>query len=145
MPASSRPSSAAAKTRPDLPAPPAPPAARAETGPERWSVAAGDAAQARLRIPADAQRERRFEIAVAMTVRLPADGNPARAWHQLTVHADGRQQWQRRAPTHNPGEFDGLDVRFRQTVPVGRELVITAAVATEGARRRSLDIEAEES
>lgn len=119
--------------------------ATAQTEVERWSVAAGDAVQARLRIPADARRERRFEIAVAMTVHLPADGDPARTWHQLTVHADGRQQWQRRAPTHNPGEFDGLEVRFRHSVPVGRELVITAAVATQGARRRSLEIEAEES
>jgi hypothetical protein len=120
------------------------PATAPAAGTERWAVAAGDAARAQLRIPADARRERRFEIAVAMTVQLPADGDPARAWHQLTVHADGKQQWQRRAPTHNPGEFDGLELRFRHSVPVGRELVITAAVASQGVRRRSLAIEADE-
>jgi hypothetical protein len=47
-------------------------------------------------------------------------------------------------PTHNPGSFDGLDLRFRRTVPVGRELRVTVAVACAGARRRSLEIEAEE-
>jgi hypothetical protein len=117
--------------------------ATAATPPERWAINAGDAAQATLRIPADARRERRFEIACAMTVSAPADVRSA-AWHQMTVHADGQLQWSRRVPTHNPGSFDGLDLRFRRTVPVGRELCVTVAVACAGARRRSLEIEAEE-
>jgi hypothetical protein len=121
---------------PDLAGPAAPP-------PERWAVSAGDAPQATLRIPADARRERHFEIACAMTVSAPAPPAPG-AWHQMTVHADGQQQWSRRVPTHNPGSFDGLDLRFRRSVPVGRELRVTVAVSCSGGRRRSLKIEAEE-
>ncbi len=110
--------------------------------PERWHLDAADAAQATLLIPADAVRERRFEIAIAMTVHAAADH--AAAWHQMSVQADGEQQWRRRVPTHNPGSFDGLDYRFRRTVPVGRALRITVAVACHGGRRRSLVIEADE-
>jgi hypothetical protein len=88
--------------------------------PERWTLDAGDAASATLHIPADARRERRFEIACAATVAVPEDH--ADAWLQMTVQADGQQQWQRRVPAHNPGEFDGLDFRFSRPVPVGRAL-----------------------
>jgi hypothetical protein len=119
----------------------------ASGGAERWHVDGGDAAQAMLRIPADLARERVFEIACAMTVQSPA-GSPAAesgAWHQMTVHVDGQQQWSRRVPTHNPGSFDGLDLRLRRSVPPGKELRISAAVACGGgARRRSLRIEADE-
>ncbi len=106
-------------------------------------MSAGDAPQATLRIPADAVRERRFEIACAMTVRAPAD-EAVPAWHQMTVHADGQQQWSRRVPTHNPGSFDGLDFRFRRSVPLGQELRVSVTVTCAGGRRRSLDIEADE-
>lgn len=113
-----------------------------QTPPERWAVTAGDAAQATLVIPADAQRERRFEIACAATVTaLPG---AASAWLQLSVQADGEHQWQRREPTHSPGQFDSLDFRFSRSVPVGRALRISVAVACQGARRRSLVIEADE-
>jgi hypothetical protein len=110
--------------------------------PERWSAAAGDAATVTLLIPADARRERRFEIACAITVALrePAPG----AWHQMTVLANGTQQWQRREPTHNPGAYDGLDYRFSRSVPVGQALRVQVSVASHGASRRSLVIEAEE-
>ena len=111
--------------------------------PERWSLSAGDAATVTLTIPADARRERRFEIACATTVGLPADARPG-AWLQLTVQADGAQQWKRRVPAHNPGDFDGLDYRFARSVPVGRALRITCTVAVAGVRRRSLVIEADE-
>ncbi len=113
-----------------------------EHRPERWFITAGDAATATLLIPADARRERRFEIACAATVQLrePAPG----AWHQMTVLANGAQQWQRREPTHSPGAFDGLDFRFSRTVPVGQALRVQVSVATHTARRRSLVIEADE-
>ncbi len=110
--------------------------------PEHWQVDAGDAAQAVLTIPADARRERRFEISCAMTVGLrePQPG----AWHQMTVLAGGAQQWQRRVPTQNPGAWDGLDYRFTRTVPVGQALRLVVSVACDGGRRRSLKVEAEE-
>ncbi|MDE1929271.1 MAG: hypothetical protein KGL18_17830 [Burkholderiales bacterium] len=111
--------------------------------PERWVLSAGDAATATLTIPADARRERRFEIACAVTVALPA-GAPGGAWHQMTVQADGTEQWQRRIASANPGAWDGLDYRFSRSVAVGRALRVTVAVACQGARRRSLVIEADE-
>ncbi|MDQ2777949.1 MAG: hypothetical protein M3Y32_00145 [Pseudomonadota bacterium] len=118
------------------------------TVPERWAIDGGDSAVATLVIPADARRERRFEIACAMTVALPAVGNPrgatGEAWHQMTVQANGTEQWRRRVPTHNPGQFDGLDYRFSRSVPVGQSLRLTVSVATGGARRRSLQIEADQ-
>ncbi len=115
---------------------------------ERWALDAGDAATATLLVPADARRERRFEIAVAATVAVPegavAASGATDAWLQLSVQANGAQQWQRRIPAHNPGAWDGLDYRFARTVPVGQALRITAVVAGQGVRRRSLLIEADE-
>lgn len=110
--------------------------------PERWSLQAGDAATATLTIPADARRERRFEIACAITVAVPAAAAPA--WQQMTVLANGTQQWRRRDSAHNPGAWDGLDYRFSRSVPVGQALRVTVSVAGQGVRRRTLIIEAEE-
>ncbi len=118
---------------PDAPTPP----------PERWQLQAGDAATATLLIPADARRERRFEIACALTVAVPEAAGDG-AWFQMTVLADGAQQWRRRVPAHNPGEFDSLDYRFSRSVPVGRPLRVTVSVAGQGVRRRTLHIEADE-
>jgi hypothetical protein len=112
------------------------------TPPERWTLSAGDAASATLTIPADARRERRFEIACACTVAVPPVARGA--WHQMTVQAEGALQWQRREPSRNPGAWDGLDYRFSRWVPVGQALRITVTVACQGARRRSLEIEADE-
>ena len=110
--------------------------------PERWCLAAGDAATATLVIPADARRERRFEIACAITVGVPSA--PATAWLQMSVLANGTSQWRRREPAHNPGAWDGLDYRFARSVPVGQALRITVAVTCQGVRRRTLLIEADE-
>ena len=112
--------------------------------PERWTLDGGDNATATLVIPADARRERRFEIACAMTVVLPAEAATDDAWHQMTVQANGSQQWRRRETTHNPGQFDGLDYRFSRSVPVGQSLRITVSIAGRGVRRRSLLIEADQ-
>lgn len=129
--------------------------------PERWCADAGDATLAELRVPPDARRERRFEVACAMTVRLPVDADTrakasadtrasiqaetAGAWHEMTVHVNGAKQWSRRIDTRNPGHWDGLDYRFAATVPVGQALRVKVQVATRGALRRSLLVEAEES
>jgi hypothetical protein len=121
---------------------PAVPAAPAVSAPERWQLSADDAATATLTIPADARRERRFEIACAMTVGVPETAR--QSWHQMTVQANGVQQWRRKEPSHNPGAYDGLDYRFSRSVPVGQALRITVAVAVHGVRRRTLVIEADE-
>ena len=110
--------------------------------PEHWALDAGDAATATLTIPADARRERRFEIACAVTVGVPAQGPPG--WLQMSVQANGTQQWKRRDTAHNPGAWDGLDYRFSRSVPVGQALRVTVAVAGQGVRRRSMLIEADE-
>ncbi len=120
-----------------------PPAkATIQPAPERWATQAADAATATLVIPADARRERRFEIACAVTVNVPPEASAP--WLQVTVQANGTQQWRRRAPAHNPGAWDSLDYRFSRSVGVGQTLRITVSVAGLGVRRRSLDIEADE-
>ena len=110
---------------------------------ERWQVDAGDATLANLHIPPDARRQRRFEIACAMTVRLGADA-AAGAWHAMAVQLDGAQQWSRRIATSNPGSWDGLDYRFACSVPPGRALRLVVQTQVHGAQRRSLVIEADE-
>lgn len=110
--------------------------------PERWLADAGDAPEACLDIPADSQRERRFEIACSMTVR-PA-GDATAPWHELRVYADGDLQWSRRIPTQHPAAFDGLDYRFRRTVAVGRGLRLQALSECNQGRRIQLTIEADE-
>lgn len=112
------------------------------TTPERWTLDAGDAPEALLDIPPDARRERRFEIACAMTVRCGdvLDG----AWHQMQVLADGAQQWRRRVDSANPGSFDGLDYRFSRVVPPGQPLRVLVRAEVRGVQRRTLHIEADE-
>jgi hypothetical protein len=110
--------------------------------PERWTLSACDAVSATLHIPADARRERRFEIACAITVGVPEGAR--QPWHEMTVQADGQRQWRRRVDSHNPGAWDSLDYRFSRSVPVGQALKVTVTVACQGARRRTLVVEAEE-
>jgi hypothetical protein len=114
---------------------------------ERWLLQAGDVATATLLIPPDAARTRRFEIACAMTVTVPAaaaHGATTAPWHQMTVLANGTRQWQRQEPSANAGAWDGLDYRFTRSVPVGQALRVTVNVACLGVRRRSLVLEADE-
>ena len=110
--------------------------------PERWVVDAGDAAQALLLIPADLHRERRFEIACAMTVRCGEELEGA--WHEMTVLANGALQWHRRIGSSNQGSFDGLDYRFARTLAVGQALRLVLRCACRGVQRQRLVIEAEE-
>ena len=106
---------------------------------EQWSVAVvGDSA--RLDIPADAQRERRFEIYCCFTVAHPGSGE---AWHALRVLVDGRQEWARRISTDSGGR-DTLELRLHRSVPAGRALRLAARGATGRARPVRLSIVAEE-
>lgn len=109
---------------------------------EQWSIRAGDRAIAVLDIPADATRQRRFEIACAMTVQaLDKSESP---WHELRVYCDGQLQWQRRVATQQPAPFDGLDFRFQLSIGTGRRARIQAESHCQGARRLQLQIDAEE-
>ncbi len=110
--------------------------------PERWQLDAGAAAEAVLNIPPDLARERRFDIACTMTVRCGDD--LAGAWHEMTVLANGRLQWQRRIASSNPGSSDGLDLHFRHNVAVGEALRLVVRVAAQGVHRQRLLIEADE-
>jgi len=110
--------------------------------PERWALRVDDAPEALLTIPPDALRERRFDIACALTVRCGDD--LAGAWHELAVYANGALQWQRRVPSHNPGSRDGLDLHLRATVPVGEALRLLARATARGVAIERLEIEADE-
>ena len=110
--------------------------------PERWRTDAGDATEAVLIIPPDARRDRRFEIACAFSVCCPAD--IAGTWLEMTVLANGAQQWRRRIDVSNAGNCDGLDYRFARTVPEGEALKLVIKTSVRGVMRRQLGIEAEE-
>jgi len=114
----------------------------AMAAPERWQRDAGDATEALLVIPADARRERRFEISISLQVRCPIDLQGA--WHELWVLADGSQLWRRRIASSNAGSSDSLDYRFARSVPVGQTLKLLARSAVRGVLRQRLLIEAEE-
>ncbi len=110
------------------------------TAPERWSADAGAGDVCRLDIPADAVRERRFEIACQLVVAHPGGGT---ARHGLAVLVDGLREWSREVETHD-GPTDTLDVRFHRTVAPGRALRIVATASVQRARRVRLVIGAQE-
>ena len=108
---------------------------------ERWSVQAGPRDVARLDIPADAQRDRNFEI----NCQLVAVAQPGRrdALLGLRLLIDGALQWSRSVPTAEGGP-DGLDVRVRRHLPVGQALRLVATCELHHASRIGLSITAEE-
>jgi len=116
------------------------PAARGVAGRERWSVDARGGDVVHLDIPADAERERTFEIFCSFVVRHRHAGD---ATHALRVLVDGAHEWSRRVTT-DIGPRDSLDLRFRRTVPVGRALRVTAIGEVDGATALDLSIHAEE-
>ena len=109
--------------------------------PERWSADSGHRDVARLDIPADAQRERHFEIFVHLVVANKAAR--ADATHGLRVLVDGALEWARRVPTALDGP-DSLDLRLRRSVPLGRPLRLSASCELRGSQRVRLSISAEE-
>jgi hypothetical protein len=108
---------------------------------ERWSSSTSERDVLRLDIPADAQRERTFEIFCRLVVRNKAGRTDAT--HAMRVLVDGALEWSRSMPTHG-GSEDSLDLRLRRSVPVGRPLRLTATCELRGAQRVSLSISAEE-
>lgn len=119
---------------------PVPPTPAAAGRPEKWRVDAGTADVARLTIPADAFRARRFEIDCRLVVAPRAAG----ARHAMRVEVDGDLEWARRADTENPGQTDSMDYHFRREIPIGRPLKIVVKTEARGAQRVALVIEAEE-
>ncbi len=118
-----------------MPAPnPSPP-------PEQWEADAGEVGVARLDIPPDAVRERRFEVFCSLSVTRTRVGGDA--WQQMRVLVNGSQEWLRREPVHEGGR-DSLDYRFRRVVPPGEPLRLTATTELHGARRLGLRITADE-
>jgi hypothetical protein len=109
--------------------------------PERWSANSGHRDVVRLDIPADALRERTFEIFIHLTVANKAARTDAT--HGLRVLVDGALEWSRNVPTLVDGP-DSLDLRLRRTVSAGRPLRLTAACELRGAQRMGLSIDAEE-
>lgn len=113
----------------------------APASPERWSADSGHRDVVRLDIPADALRERRFEIFVRLVVANPAHRSDAT--HALRVLVDGSLEWSRSAATHVDGS-DSLELRLRRSVPPGRPLRLGASCELRGAQRVRLSIDAEE-
>ena len=109
---------------------------------EHWSADAGHRDVVKLDIPADAARERRFEIFVRLVAANPAARRDAT--HALRVLVDGALEWSRSAPTPADGP-DSLDLRLARTVPAGRPLRLSATCALRGgAQRVALSISADE-
>jgi len=109
--------------------------------PERWTADSGHRDVVKLDIPADAYRERRFEVFVHLEVANPA--GRADATHALRVLVDGALEWSRTVPTHVDGT-DSLDLRLTRLVPVGRPLRLAASCELRGSQRVRLSISAEE-
>ena len=108
---------------------------------ERWSADSGHRDVVKLDIPADAQRERTFEIFVRLQVANKAGRSDAT--HAMRVLVDGALEWSRSAATHADGA-DSMDLRLRRTVPVGRPLRLSATCELRGSQRVGFSISAEE-
>lgn len=109
--------------------------------PEHWRVESDDGV-AVLAIPGLNGRSRQFDIDVALLVMVPHDIDGA--WLELTVEFDGRREWSRRIPAHNPGQTDSLDYHQRVRLEAEQGLRIRAVAAVKGVRVRTLVIEARE-
>lgn len=112
-----------------------------DSRPEHWRVQSADGV-AVLNIPGLNGRARVFDVDAALLVDVPADTGGA--WLELTVEFDGRRQWSRRIPAHNPGQTDSLDYHQRTRLEAEQGLRIRAIAAVKGVRVRELVIEARE-
>ncbi|MFP8777985.1 hypothetical protein [Hydrogenophaga sp. RWCD_12] len=112
------------------------------SAPEHWRVEGSDSV-AVLNIPGLNGRGRVFDVDVSLLVNVPAaviDG----AWLELTVEFDGRRQWSRRIPAHNPGQTDGLDYHQRLRLEAEEGIRIRALAAVKGVGVKELVVEARE-
>jgi hypothetical protein len=109
--------------------------------PERWSAQTRTSDVVRLEIPADAHRDRSFEIFCRLVTAAPSARRDAT--HSLRLRVDGALEWARTVPVQADGA-DSLDLRLRRTVPAGRALRLVAHGEWRGASRVSLSISADE-
>ena len=119
-----------------------PPSKPSPHAPELWRTDAGGDSVAVLDIPGLNGRARVFDVDATLLVNVPADADGA--WLELTVEFDGKRQWNRRIPAHNPGQTDGLDYHHRIQLETGRALRIRATAGVDGSRVQQLCIEARE-
>jgi hypothetical protein len=115
---------------------------RSGSAPEHWRVEDSDGV-AVLNIPGLNGRGRVFDVDVSLLVNVPValdDG----AWLELTVEFDGRRQWSRRIPAHNPGQTDSLDYHQRLRLEAEQGIRIRAVAAIKGVRVKELVVEARE-
>ena len=117
------------------------PSPTANAAPEHWRTESPDGV-AVLNIPGLNGRARVFDVDVSLLVNVPADLGDA--WLELAVEFDGRRQWSRRIPAHNPGQTDSLDYHQRVRLEAEQGLRIRAIAAVKGVRVRELVIEARE-
>lgn len=109
--------------------------------PEHWCVESSDSA-AVLNIPGLNGRARVFDVDASLLVDVPPQGEGA--WLELTVEFDGKRQWSRRIPAHNPGQTDGLEYHRRVRLEAEQGVRIRAVAAVKGVRIRQLLVEARE-
>ena len=118
---------------------------------EHWRTDAGSGSVAVLNIPGLLDRARVFDVDATLVVDVPSapasgatKASASEPWHELTVDFDGQRQWNRRIPSHSPGQTDGLDYHQRVRLEPGQTLKVRAVVKVKGSRIKSLVIEARE-
>ncbi|MGS5087199.1 hypothetical protein ACVC7V_11905 [Hydrogenophaga sp. A37] len=109
--------------------------------PEHWCVKSSDSVGV-LNIPGLNGHARVFDVDASLLVDVPP--NAEGAWLELTVEFDGKRQWSRRIPAHNPGQTDGLEYHQRVRLEAEQGLRVRAVVAVKGVRVRQLVVEARE-
>lgn len=109
--------------------------------PEHWRIDSSDGV-AVLNIPGLNGRSRVLDGDASLLVDVPTQGDGA--WLELTVEFDGKRQWSRRIPAHNPGQTDGLEYHQRVRLEAEQGLRIRAVAAVKGVRVRQLVVEARE-
>lgn len=110
--------------------------------PEHWRTDAGTDSVAVLDIPGLNGRARVFDVDATLLVNVPAAADGA--WLELTVEFDGKRQWSRRSPAHNPGQTDGLDYHQRLRLEAEQGVRVRAVAKVKGVRVRQLVVEARE-
>lgn len=95
-----------------------------------------------LNIPGLNGRARVFDVDATLWVDVPplSEGS----WLELTVEFDGKRQWSRRIPAHNPGQTDGLEYHQRVRLEAEQGLRVRAMATVKGVSLRQLLLEARE-
>jgi hypothetical protein len=119
-----------------------PPSKPSPHTPELWHTNAGSDSVAVLDIPGLNGRARVFDVDATLLVNVPADADGA--WLELTVEFDGKRQWSRRIPAHNPGQTDGLDYHQRLLLEAEQGVRVRTVAKVKGVLVRQLLLEARE-